>query len=530
MAGLLTPRPRQPRPERPGRGRPGRPLRPVRLADRAARRGLERAGRLGRRGRRRTTRRSRRTTWPGPGARHIRAERLPDRLAPAIAPAARRRPPGPDRPRPARPHRLRARRLAQGARDPARRGPAVRLGRRRDRPPEGGPRGRARPSATTRCRSSCRAIGSSGRTARSASTRSAGRRTSGRSWRPRASTCRSMERLASSGVRFIGSDTTKIFCLPTCRHARRVTDRHRLEFRSMAEGQARGYRACLVCRPASGVRRLRPPSRRARQRRCSIRTGHRNPRMPILRLPWTIPYANRRAAVRAARGALRSGSGCSSCTSCGARPTSAIAIAVETIPPFLMAAVRFLLAGPDPADLVDRARAAASFVVADPARVARQRDRRGAAARRRDGLRRLRRADRPVGHHRAAHRDDAGLGRRSSAASSSASGCRAWRSSGSSSASSASRSSSAHRRSAATGALDPLGLVGCPALADRLGDRLAVRLASGRPAGRPLVATGAPDGPRRARPGGHGARSTGELASFDLGAVTRDSLIAFAAT
>jgi O-6-methylguanine DNA methyltransferase len=60
-----------------------------------------------------------------------------------------------------------------------------------------------------------------------------------------------LERLAASGVRFIGSDTTKIFCLPTCRHARRVTDRHRLEFHSMAEGQARGYRACHVCRPAS---------------------------------------------------------------------------------------------------------------------------------------------------------------------------------------------------------------------------------------------------------------------------------------
>lgn len=60
-----------------------------------------------------------------------------------------------------------------------------------------------------------------------------------------------LERLASSGVRFLGSDTTRIFCLPTCRHARRVTDRHRLEFRSMAEGQALGYRACRVCRPAS---------------------------------------------------------------------------------------------------------------------------------------------------------------------------------------------------------------------------------------------------------------------------------------
>ncbi len=60
-----------------------------------------------------------------------------------------------------------------------------------------------------------------------------------------------LEQLASSGIRYIGSDTTKIFCLPTCRHARRVTDRHRLEFHSAAEGQARGYRACKVCRPAS---------------------------------------------------------------------------------------------------------------------------------------------------------------------------------------------------------------------------------------------------------------------------------------
>ncbi|HLA17092.1 MAG TPA: methylated-DNA--[protein]-cysteine S-methyltransferase [Candidatus Limnocylindrales bacterium] len=58
-----------------------------------------------------------------------------------------------------------------------------------------------------------------------------------------------LEGLASSGIRYIGSDTTKIFCLPTCRHARRVTDRHRVEFHSQAEGQARGYRACRVCRP-----------------------------------------------------------------------------------------------------------------------------------------------------------------------------------------------------------------------------------------------------------------------------------------
>jgi O-6-methylguanine DNA methyltransferase len=62
-----------------------------------------------------------------------------------------------------------------------------------------------------------------------------------------------LERLAAAGIRYVGSDTTKIFCLPTCRHARRVTDRHRLEFHSAAEGIARGYRACLVCRPGAAA-------------------------------------------------------------------------------------------------------------------------------------------------------------------------------------------------------------------------------------------------------------------------------------
>ena len=62
-----------------------------------------------------------------------------------------------------------------------------------------------------------------------------------------------LERLAAAGIRYVGSDTTRIYCLPTCRHARRVSDRHRLEFHSAAEGIARGYRACLVCRPASAA-------------------------------------------------------------------------------------------------------------------------------------------------------------------------------------------------------------------------------------------------------------------------------------
>jgi O-6-methylguanine DNA methyltransferase len=62
-----------------------------------------------------------------------------------------------------------------------------------------------------------------------------------------------LEALARTGIRYIGSDTTKIYCLPTCHHARRVTDRHRVGLRSTAHGRQIGYRACKVCRPDSGA-------------------------------------------------------------------------------------------------------------------------------------------------------------------------------------------------------------------------------------------------------------------------------------
>jgi O-6-methylguanine DNA methyltransferase len=59
--------------------------------------------------------------------------------------------------------------------------------------------------------------------------------------------------LAERGVRLTGSDTTHIFCFPTCRHARRTMDIHQVEFRSEGEARAAGYRACKVCRPAVAV-------------------------------------------------------------------------------------------------------------------------------------------------------------------------------------------------------------------------------------------------------------------------------------
>lgn len=56
---------------------------------------------------------------------------------------------------------------------------------------------------------------------------------------------------AEAGIRLVGSDTTKITCLPTCRHARRVMPRHRVRFGSLAQALAAGYRPCRVCRPVS---------------------------------------------------------------------------------------------------------------------------------------------------------------------------------------------------------------------------------------------------------------------------------------
>lgn len=60
-----------------------------------------------------------------------------------------------------------------------------------------------------------------------------------------------LEELAERGVRLTGSDTTKIFCNPTCRDARRTTDHHRVEFRNEAAAREAGYRPCRHCRPAA---------------------------------------------------------------------------------------------------------------------------------------------------------------------------------------------------------------------------------------------------------------------------------------
>ena len=59
-----------------------------------------------------------------------------------------------------------------------------------------------------------------------------------------------LARLGREGVRYLGSDTTRIYCFPTCRAARRISARHRVPFRSERQAATAGYRPCRLCRPA----------------------------------------------------------------------------------------------------------------------------------------------------------------------------------------------------------------------------------------------------------------------------------------
>lgn len=58
-----------------------------------------------------------------------------------------------------------------------------------------------------------------------------------------------LEELAATGVRYLASDTTGVFCVPSCHHARRITSAHLHSFRSDTEATAAGYRPCKSCHP-----------------------------------------------------------------------------------------------------------------------------------------------------------------------------------------------------------------------------------------------------------------------------------------
>jgi methylated-DNA-[protein]-cysteine S-methyltransferase len=61
-----------------------------------------------------------------------------------------------------------------------------------------------------------------------------------------------LERLGRDRTRYVGSDTTRIYCYPTCRNARRIGPAHRVAFRDGNAAAAAGYRACRHCRPPAG--------------------------------------------------------------------------------------------------------------------------------------------------------------------------------------------------------------------------------------------------------------------------------------
>ncbi|HEV2361733.1 MAG TPA: methylated-DNA--[protein]-cysteine S-methyltransferase, partial [Acidimicrobiales bacterium] len=58
-----------------------------------------------------------------------------------------------------------------------------------------------------------------------------------------------LETMAANGMHLIGSDTTHIYCHPTCSHGKNLMERHRVEFRDAKDAAARGYRPCKSCRP-----------------------------------------------------------------------------------------------------------------------------------------------------------------------------------------------------------------------------------------------------------------------------------------
>lgn len=58
-----------------------------------------------------------------------------------------------------------------------------------------------------------------------------------------------LERLAAGGVRYAASDSTGVYCYPSCRHARRITPRHIVHFHGEREARDAGYRPCKSCRP-----------------------------------------------------------------------------------------------------------------------------------------------------------------------------------------------------------------------------------------------------------------------------------------
>jgi methylated-DNA-[protein]-cysteine S-methyltransferase len=59
-----------------------------------------------------------------------------------------------------------------------------------------------------------------------------------------------LDRLRAGHVRFQGSRTTHIFCLPTCYSGKHLQPANLVNFHDEREARGAGYRPCLLCQPA----------------------------------------------------------------------------------------------------------------------------------------------------------------------------------------------------------------------------------------------------------------------------------------
>lgn len=58
-----------------------------------------------------------------------------------------------------------------------------------------------------------------------------------------------LDALSRKHIRFIGSRTTHIYCVPTCRDARRIRDENQVPFHGAVEAAEQGFRRCKRCEP-----------------------------------------------------------------------------------------------------------------------------------------------------------------------------------------------------------------------------------------------------------------------------------------
>jgi O-6-methylguanine DNA methyltransferase len=58
-----------------------------------------------------------------------------------------------------------------------------------------------------------------------------------------------LQELARAGYRYEGVHSTKVYCYPTCHHARRAQEKNVVWLHDAAEARKSGFRPCKVCRP-----------------------------------------------------------------------------------------------------------------------------------------------------------------------------------------------------------------------------------------------------------------------------------------